>query len=409
MGKLNYDPTRDCYKKTRKGKPYYVGQGRLPDESEEYREKRAIAEWLQIERGLREHSSTTFHADPFHSSAHDYSLDPDLPAIIRLPCGEVTVDELVGILLQSIRQLAESGARAISTYREAKDSLADFQAFCKRYGKTLISEVDAHFVLAYKNKQHELMHNRVYSAYVVQRRLRYVVRLMEWGYENEFVDVLPRNINKNLYQVDLPEPTPHPFTNQQVQQLWMTAKTKSKCSRKGYRNCLYILLGLNLGYRAGDIASLRHEDIDWTSYVVHRKRAKTNAAQIHKLWPLTAKLLAEEMTDPTEHELVLLDERGGLLVVESLDAKTAKTDCIGRCFNRLKTKLDWRGPHMGHSCLRDTSAQALKDNGFPREIIKQFLGHKERDVVRHYVTESVASRKDLFTAIDWLEGYFGLS
>ena len=114
------------------------------------------------------------------------------------------------------------------------------------------------------------------------------------------------------------------------------------------------------------------------------------------------------MTDPAEHELCLLDERGGTLVTESLDATTAKTDCVGRCFNRVKEKAKITGPNKGHSVLRDTSAQALKDNGFPRHIISEFLGHKNRDVARHYITETIESRKELFKAIDFLESHFNL-
>lgn len=142
---------------------------------------------------------------------------------------------------------------------------------------------------------------------------------------------------------------------------------------------------MNCGYRSGDIATLKHAHIrkegEGKSQVwyIFRTREKTGSPQCHKLWKLTRQLLQEEMTDPETTELVLLDECKQPLVVESMDTKTAKSDCIGRMFGRLKGKLGWTGAGRGHSSLRDTAAQALKDNHYPQHLIKQFLGYKNRD------------------------------
>jgi hypothetical protein len=74
----------------------------------------------------------------------------------------------------------------------------------------------------------------------------------------------------------------------------------------------------------------------------------------------------------------------------------------------LKLKVGLTGAGSGHSVLRDTTAQALKDNRYPKHVIKQFLGHKERDVIRHYVSETIESRQELFDALDWLETHYDL-
>lgn len=429
---VSYYPTRDCFRKIYRGKAHYVGKGRRKGETEKQRFERAVAEWLKlkekIDRGEKQGQESRHAAGiksggldinlpfkqirPKHAAsfAYDYSQDPDeLPGSVVAAPADATIDELADAFLSGIRLMSQAGKRAVSTYREAKDSLADFQGFCKRYRRRKVEQIDAQLLLSYRNRQFELMYGNEHSPFTTKRRLRYVKKLVEWGFENEFIESMPRNINGNYAKVELPDPEPKPFTIQQVKQLWKAANTKTKFSRKSNRNALYLLLGLNCGYRSGDIASLRHEHVNWETLVIERKRTKTNSPQIHKLWPLTAELLREEMTDLSEHELMLLDERGGSLVVESIDGKTAKTDCIGRCFNRLKVKIGWKGPGMGHSVLRDTGAQALKDH-YPDSplIVKHYLGHKTRDVVRHYVNESVESRKPLFDAIDWLDGHFGL-
>ena len=124
------------------------------------------------------------------------------------------------------------------------------------------------------------------------------------------------------------------------------------------------------------------------------------------------------MTDPRDSDLALLDANGKPLVVDNLDATTAKTDPIGRSFDRARKRADyhrekqglekrWEGNRKGIKYLRKTGAQALAKQ-FPEtpHIVKQYLGHKEKDVVRHYRTQEYAL---LFKALHWMEKHFDLA
>ena len=61
----------------------------------------------------------------------------------------------------------------------------------------------------------------------------------------------------------------------------------------------------------------------------------------------------------------------------------------------------------GMKYFRKTGAQTLTKQ-FPEtpHIVKQYLGHKERDVVRHYRKQDYAL---LFKGLEWMEKHFDLA
>ena len=173
---------RDCYRKIHEGKAYYVGKGHLPGESEKDRELRAAVEWMELRmkmaRGEEGHEETTPSSPakaPFaidikipvklrnaQPMAYDYSKEPaTLPGELLTVPGDVTIDSLVDAFLAESRQQVAMGERAISTHREAKDSLADFQGFCRKYHVRHLAEIEprklSHFLKCYRDKQLELL------------------------------------------------------------------------------------------------------------------------------------------------------------------------------------------------------------------------------------------------------------
>ena len=217
--------------------------------------------------------------------------------------------------------------------------------------------------------------------------------------------------DKGYAKVKLPPPAPHPFTLEEIRALWKTANERHKFGRYGKRNALFILLGLNAGFRSTDIATLEHAHlVEYRGATcIQRGRNKTGSPQISRLWPLTASLLKEEMSDPAVNRLCLLDERGEALVRNEIDKKTMRQDNIGRSFIRLISKAGFSGANRGHACLRDSGAQALKNAGVAPHVLSQYLSHSTKEVSRFYATETLESRAELFAATDKLESYFGLT
>lgn len=429
---LNWYPTRQCWRKKYRGKMYYLGTGgqcQGPEDSEGYLV--ALGEFAEIKRRVDEGQTprptpARKQADkpaPAPSSdfevvidipvkqlagmATDYSSDPDeLPQAILAQPQEATLDELIGSFVDDFKQRALLEDVSISMYREVKDCLDDFQGYARKYKRAKIEQLDEHLLKCYRDRQRELVQAGEFSPFTVKKRLANLKRFIEWAYRHRYLDSIPRNVDKHFAKVvKLPDPDPQPFTLEQVKAIWKQATKKGKFSRKSQKNALFVLLGLNCGYRSGDIASLKHSHLRKENgfWIIDRKREKTGSPQVHKLWPLTYQLLMDEATDPAESEIMLRDERGGLLVDHVID-RVGSNDCIGRCFSRIKIRAGITGKNTGHAVLRDTGADAIKKQ-FPEtpHIVSQYLGHKPKGMQTHYTREHYDL---LFQALDWLESYF---
>lgn len=438
---LNWYATRNCWRKKYRGKMYYLGTGgvcKSPDDTEGY--LAALGEFAEIKRrvdaGLPprptpdELTQKTVPPSPSPRESHvvkvrvpylripvkhlagmatDYSSDPDeLPQATLAQPAAATLDELIDAFVNDFKQRALLEDVSISMYREIKDCLEDFQGYARKYERAKIENVDEHLLKCYRDRQRQLVQAGEFSPFTVKKRLANLKRFLEWAYRHRYLDSIPRNVDKSFAKVvKLPDPDPQPFTFEQVKAIWKEATSKTKFSRKSQKNALFILLGLNCGYRSGDIATLKHSHLRQENgfWIIERKREKTGSPQVHKLWPLTYQLLMEEATDPAESEIMLHDERGGLLVDKVID-RVGSNDCVGRCFNRVKLKAGIKGKNTGHAVLRDTGADAIKQY-FPEvpHIVSQYLGHKPKGMQTHYTREHYDL---LFKAIDWLDSHFGL-
>ncbi len=415
---ISWYPARQCWRKKYKGNTYYLAKGGIcKDENDLAGYETALGEWFDIRRRLE----ATPEVQPKQpaldiklprklvavaSMATDYSALPDeLPHASIAVLDNAPVNALIEAYLLGVQQLAASGKRSIATYKEAKDKLGDFQGYARKYQRTTIDEIDAHLLKCYRDTQLALVDKGKVSAFTAKKRLAAVKRFLEWCYRNEYIDRLPRNIDRTFAQVELPDPTPHPFSKSEVQELWKAALETRNNRGHAYRNALYVALGLNCGYRSGDIATLRRSHIKEENGVwyIDRQREKTGSPQHHKLWNVTKVLLQTEMTKTGD--LLLVDEFGGPLVKEALDK--AKQDCVQQAFKRLARRMEWKGANKGHSCLRDTGADTLKKHFAEswQSIVPQYLGHTPTGMHRHYAKEHY----DLLnSALDWMEGHFDL-
>lgn len=425
---ISWHKARSCWRKKYQGKTFYLATGGVckgPEDQHGY--ETALAEWFDTKRvidsgGLATMSSPAparesgirdvFGNQPnlpvkhLQPMASDYSSLPDaLPAGNVATMTDAPLDDLTDLHLAEIKQRVEAGERALATYRDAVDKLADFQGYAKKYKRTKISEVDAHFLKCYRTQQFELMNGGgegSVSAFTIKRRLQHVKRFMEWCYRNEYVSRLPRNLDKTFAQVELPKPKPQPLTKSEVQTIWNYA-VKQQAHKGSYRNALFVLLGLNCGYRSGDISTLKHEHIKQRDgrWYIERAREKTGSPQQHILWPITVELLKQVMSNPQHHEYVFIDENGGRLVKESYDK--SKSDLVREAFKRIKRKLKF---DANHSRLRDTGADWLKQQ-FPEypQVVSQHLGHMPHGMHTHYAREHY---EKLYECIDAMEKHYGL-
>jgi len=230
----------------------------------------------------------------------------------------------------------------------------------------------------------------------IKHELRTVEVMVRWGFREHHIQILPRCIEEYA-KIKIPSPDPEFFTIDEVKMLYNAAPGKSR---------LYMLLALNCGYTQMDISSLSHHMIDWDAGIIRRSRHKTDQPQEHKLWPDTRKFLQQYMTNPNEHDLCLLGERGNPLLYECIrkNGKPYRVDTIRLAFNRIRKECDIA--ERTFTTLRNTGANAIAKN-FQKTpwLVDMYLGHSEKATKKFYVATQF---DELHKATDWLACHFGM-
>jgi len=287
------------------------------------------------------------------------------------------------------------GSYSSDTYR-----LENFLRQCRNENKAKLSSiVTAGFLGAYRTKLLDAVARNRQSPEDAKHHLRTVKALLKWGYEQERLDTLPRNLlSAEFAKVDIKPPSPKTFTLVELRTLYAKANGRMR---------LWLLLGLNCGYLQADIASLSHEMVDWKLGTIRRSRQKTGVDSEHKLWPEALRLLREYATDPTEHpDTLLLNSHGHVLYAETRkdDGKVTKKDTIGHAFKRLANDA---GVRLTFKHLRKTAASAIeREYQKTPHVAKLYLSHDIRGIQQHYTEQSYEL---LHAATDWLCEYLALS
>ncbi|PHR95942.1 MAG: hypothetical protein COA78_29340 [Blastopirellula sp.] len=458
--KINWYKPRSCWKKTYKGRTLYLASGLCESKEDELGKAHArveladrmkqIDDELALEREAekaRQEKEAKAKADykemvdrerrigaQSEAAAQAQSSDDlkDLPVcfltdisdMVKLTRGtpneqpkERTLVEEIDLYVDKVKQRAtkkkENGGCSVSWFQETRDKLAEFVHYATFQGSLMLADCDRTLFEGYQELQSRQCDVGKTSPFTAKKRLKHARTFMEHCLRTERIDKIPAILDRKYAQIiTLPEPNPTVLTSEQLKAFWNLATVPKKFSRKkGNRNALYMLLGLNCAYRAIDVSSLKHEHIKKSGdgfHYIDRKRNKTNAPQVHRLWPLTYQLLCQEMTDPNSGNPYCLEsENGGPLVSYDLEVKSSHRDNIAGPWNTMRRKLKLTGKGLGHSSLRDTAATILaKLMPENNNVVSQFLSHKETKTLKYYV---VPDYTQLFKGIDLLEKHFNLN
>lgn len=224
-------------------------------------------------------------------------------------------------------------------------------------------------------------------------------QLIKWMHSTaETIGHLPRNFDDKSLAIHVPDTVPDILTIDQISELVEDSSPRTE---------LYILLGLNCGYRQTDIACIAPGEVDWSAGKITRKRTKTAKSKrtptvTYKLWPRTFELLKKQGT--RNGERVLLSVNGTPLVNVELrnDGKTRKTDAIKSAMQRLTKKKDFAATM---DILRNTSATMLRSSSVYTTLVDLFLGHSPRSMAdKHYAAAPIGLLEE---ATDWLASQYG--
>ena len=148
-----------------------------------------------------------------------------------------------------------------------------------------------------------------------------------------------------------------------------------------------ILLATRMGLRAGDIAKLRLDEIDFSTGYLHFIQEKT-------LVPLTLQMPAEVNQAIRKHLDNQTNNSDGY-VFHSLSAPYGRVtpSIIRHAVNRylIIAGVDIAGKKHGPHALRSSMASSMVNDGASYETVRRILGHTDPDVIKHYARSDIAN------------------
>jgi len=274
-----------------------------------------------------------------------------------------------------IRELeATAGQISASSYASDFARIKKFKEFCKHAPATELGQMLVEY------RQACLRRLAAGAAgQTIKHELRTVKAMTTWAWDSAHIDTLPRCL-RGYAKIQLPQPDPRAFTQEEVQRL---------CENASGRTKLFILLAINCGYTQSDISSLTHDMIQWDVGIIDRSRSKTKQPQVHKLWPSTLRLLREHVTDGSGSDLCFVGQKGNPLLHEFIreNGKPYRVDSIRLAFDRTK-KVCKLQDGRGFKTLRKTGATEIEKANQERPWVSSlYLGHSEKSAKKHYTPQ----------------------
>lgn len=141
----------------------------------------------------------------------------------------------------------------------------------------------------------------------------------------------------------------------------------------------WVLLGINCGFGATDLAELRREHVDLDGAWIHFARPKTGVERDCPLWPETVAALRESIENrwkPTHCDpgLFFATRKGFPLV----QYKAGRIDAVGQAWRKAMTAIGAKQAGVGFYSLRHTF-RTVADEVKDAAAIKRIMGHSEDD------------------------------
>jgi integrase len=295
------------------------------------------------------------------------------------------------------RKLVEVDAGEITSgrYESYRCEIEAFQGWVG--AESAIQAVSAAILEDYLTHLQKEVSRKAITAKTAAGRLNTVKQFIRGLWEVELIG-LPRNIDSRKMKITVPAPKKRIIPLRDVKNLFKTAEGRVR---------LYLLLMLNCGFGQTDIATLRHDEVDWKKGRIQRKRSKTKKHDRvpevnYPLWSETFQLLRHYRSNHETLALVNKDSRP-LRYEQIVDGKNKVSDAIKSAYWRLQRRTKTSYPLK---LFRKTSSSMIASHDFHAKYVQHFLGHAPATVAdKHYV---VPSQEQFDKAIRWLGRQLGL-
>lgn len=163
------------------------------------------------------------------------------------------------------------------------------------------------------------------------------------------------------------------------------------------RDRAIILLLATYGLRAGEVAVLRLEDIDWTHNLLTVRRPKPRRWDIYPLARTVGDAIARYI-ETTRPQCSIPE----IFLMRFAPRRAIKLQTVSEIVFLRAKRLEINAPHCGARALRHACAAHLLAEGFSMKEIGDHLGHRNPDTTRIYAKIDIAGLREV-AALD-LEG-----
>ncbi len=141
----------------------------------------------------------------------------------------------------------------------------------------------------------------------------------------------------------------------------------------------FILLGINAGLYASDLAEMRHRNIagEWLDF----PRPKTGIARRCWLWPETIEAIKAAWNEGKAGDLVFTTKTGLPLLVQTKEG--GRVDKVSNAFARLKRQMTFERECAGFKNLRHTLRTVIDAAG-DQPAAGLMMGHTDPTIADHY-------------------------
>lgn len=244
------------------------------------------------------------------------------------------------------------------------------------------------------------------SSTEAKHRLNYALAFVAWMDDQGILESPIKGLRK--LRIKASQPEPEVFTPEELAILMGPDSDKER-----ERTRLFLLLMLNCGMYAADIARIRQENVDWQTGRLTYKRAKEEDESnvptvIYPLFDEVFDLLTKYRS--SHREWVLVNANGQPLhrmtIDDGMGDRTSDNirTAIGRTYRRkdVKGKVS-RKP----SDLRNTGASGLFNSKLYSKWEQRYLGHSPQGVAAQHYRK--ADQAEFEEAIIWLGDQFGFA
>lgn len=193
---------------------------------------------------------------------------------------------------------------------------------------------------------------------------------------------------------------PTTYSRDELERVEDTLNTETEI---GKRDTAIILLSIRLGIRAGDIAGMRFENIDFDDNKLRFTQEKTKNPIELVLLPEIKNALADYIENgrpESNSDYVFLSVRNPHRVIDRTLVHHITTQRLD------KAGVDYTGKKHGPHSFRSSLVTAMVNNGMPYDAARKVLGHESPESIKHYAALDIENLRRCAIDVPGIKGVF---